>query len=164
MGGRIGGGFGRRWKGGVAGCRRGGVGYQIGPCGVVERKGGGVGVEGRGEEGGGGDGGEEGVDASVSHRFAVFGPSFAVYATPLTLLTLPASVSSTGESSLTVGRVSWTSPPPRGGAPRFLISSEAPAIPKCRSSGSVTVRSTSMPMSRASFVTPLRLIEMLAWG
>eukprot|EP00964_Phaeocystis_antarctica_P009037 scaffold4883_cov62-Phaeocystis_antarctica.AAC.6 len=49
----------------------------------------------------------------------------------------------------------YTSPPPRGGAPRLLTCSERPSErPKWRSMGRVTVRSTSTPTSPVAFVTP----------
>mmetsp|Transcript_17783 Transcript_17783/g.37796 ORF Transcript_17783/g.37796 Transcript_17783/m.37796 type:complete len:203 (+) Transcript_17783:118-726(+) len=100
-----------------------------------------------------------------TRRFATCGETLALYATPRTRFTFADSVSCTGPSSLTVGSVSTTSPPPSGGAPLFWMSSEAPSLmPKCRSIGTVTVRKTSTPTSSAELVMPLRVMDTAAFA
>ncbi len=92
-------------------------------------------------------------------RLAICADTFAPYATPRTRRTLPASTSETGESWRAFGTLSWTSPPPAGGAPRRPTERAAPSIPKWRSSGSATVRSTSTLVSSGPLVTPRSVIE-----
>ena len=63
-----------------------------------------------------------------------------------------------GSSTRTGGTSNRTSPPPSGIAPRISTCSAAPSMPKWRSSGKLTVRSTSTLTSSGPFVMPLILM------
>lgn len=59
--------------------------------------------------------------ADSTIRFAVWGETRVQYAIPRMRLIRPSSVNCTGFNWRTLGQLKMTSPPPSGGAPRFVI-------------------------------------------
>mmetsp|Transcript_1384 Transcript_1384/g.4810 ORF Transcript_1384/g.4810 Transcript_1384/m.4810 type:complete len:286 (+) Transcript_1384:2307-3164(+) len=95
--------------------------------------------------------------AASTMRLHICGDTFVPNATPLTRLTRPSSVQSTGVRLRTMGTRRSASPPPSGRTPRRRTrsSSAAASTPNLRRSGSVAVRIVSTDGSSWSLVMPV---------